>query len=132
MSEFCDSLSFKLSPSSEVADVGALFDSYAVEVKKDGSTLLRVPLWMCDNAYPAAHTRAGLSFTRDGVSISLVQYAPPFDEEPGVTRKCATRWPFYVNAPLEVTIRLGGLQQWYVFSPGPRYGNDGTPVEPAA
>jgi len=107
-----------------LTDVVALYDSYAVEVKKDGLVLLRIPLWMCDNRDRAENTPEGLSFNTKvdfSLSLSLVQYAPPFNEEPGVTRKSKTRWPFYTDAPLEVLPQLGDQWQQYTFTPGRRY-----------
>jgi hypothetical protein len=132
---------FIISAESTLADVRALMDSYAVEVLKDSLVIFRGPLHACkmDAAGvgqfefdpPPTHGRRtnpvvsfdlAIPVADRSLELRLIQYEPPTDNDflEGI-RERATRWPFYVHAPLVICLSID--EQWWqwAFTPGKNY-----------
>jgi hypothetical protein len=119
-------------PEASAADVRAALDSYGVELKKSGRPILRVALFMVAPGSgllfePKTQTvrSARPLFDEDFstevdrlLQLRLIRYEPQgeMEEDPP-----ATRWPFFVEQPLEIVFCFGSQWWSYKFSPGKKY-----------
>lgn len=134
-------------PDGSLADMRAALDSYGVELKKNGMVVERIPIQLAairpviavleDGPAPgkqadlAGEIRQAigpnpiipgwgehLSFDPDpSLELRLIRFEP-FREE-GLP--AYTRWPFFVERPMEIAFQFG--EQWwsFKFSPGKTY-----------
>ena len=105
---------FYVTSSSRYTDVSALLLSYAVEVRKRGQVMLRAPLMLLEYGPPAPQHLAV-----DGSNLFT-----PIDWSFGLSLVRGSekaRWPFFVEAPLDLTLWVD--EQWWEFrfSPGKTY-----------
>jgi hypothetical protein len=124
-----------LSPQSRVNDTIALFDSYGLEVKKDGLILFSGALFFLSpgcvfesRPYFVPSMKAWESFTQQqtffpkidpSLSVRMVRWQPSPDNPRTLTTH--TRWPFYVDDPLAVYFSLEDQWWEFGFTPGSMY-----------
>jgi hypothetical protein len=118
---FGDPLLFRFSPESHLSDIRALMDSYAVEVFNQSRLYIRCPLHHCgldegqsfsSNLFPAINW---------ALEVRLCQWNPPVKDFLERIRERNTRWPFFVEYPLTIRLRIGDQWWEYAFSPGKTY-----------
>lgn len=109
-----ETVRFRFSPMSRLGDIRALLDSYGVEVWMEGLLYLRAPLHFCELASGEA-AASGLAFPAvdKKIDLRLCRFEPPAEDFLEGIRERSTRWPFFVNDPLEVVLYLG--DQWWVY-----------------
>ncbi len=115
-----------VSSSSQLVDLRALLDSYAVEVWENGLLYFRTPLHFCRWGAMEPPPLESLEFfpaINPGIDVRLVRYEPPVGDEDFLApiRVRCTRWPFYVEHPLEICLIVGDQWWSYKFSPGEKY-----------
>ncbi len=97
---------------SKYSDVCAALDSYAVELYHKGKQLLGVPLHSCSDLSEAP-AFSGQTEIDKTIDLRMVQYSPAPDDFLKGIRERTTRWPFWVESPMEVCFRYG--DQWWVY-----------------
>jgi len=109
---------------SRLTDIIALMDSYGIELWQRGLLFLRAPLPWCEYVeYGAAPRFDGtIPAIDDAIEIRLVRFEPPTEGDvlEGI-RERQTRWPFFVESPLEIWLATGDQWWCYQFSPGKTY-----------
>lgn len=121
-------IQISISRRSYYSDLAALSDSYGIEVKKNGLVYCRAPIWFfIQDGFRTLDPFSKTSPVEDcfypaidqSFQISLVQDTP-FPEEDG-RQTFNTRWPFFVEAPLDLSV-IYGRQFWtFIFTPGNEY-----------
>jgi hypothetical protein len=108
------------SPESKYSDVCAILDSYAVELNVLGRTQFRADLHCCGLDEGQGWSNDSTADIDTTLELRMIRYQPSPEM---CFREIATRWPFYVEAPLNIRFRFG--DQWWVygFTPGKAYGN---------
>jgi len=109
-------------PQSRLDDIHALMDSYALEWWKDGLLILCAPLHWCAYEPDEEQDIWHMSGPPRSVEIRLVRFEPPPEGDilEGI-RERNTRWPFFVNEPVEIWLSLRDQWWLYKFSPGKFY-----------
>jgi hypothetical protein len=123
-----------LSSEARMEDIRALIDSYAVVLLDKGRVRLEWPIQICGlgvnawasdalakaDKWPLPHVRPTPRFDLidPELDLRMVQWQPPADT---CRSNLCTRWPFYVDYPLQVTFMVG--EQWWQFdfTPGTKY-----------
>jgi len=110
-------LRIRFSPQGRVNDIKAFFDSYTVDVWKDNLLCVRIPAHNCNMELPLPATELKFHAIDNRVNIRLSHYEPVLE----LDELSNTRWPFYVDYPLDVRLYLGDQFWVYKFSPGKTY-----------
>lgn len=115
-------LAMTIEPSSQLSDIRALLDSYAVEVKKNNQTYLRAPIFMVDMPGPLESQPRGTDLfpaIDKTITLRLCRFEPaPEDRQ---HQRPYTRWPFFVEHPLTILFTLEAQFWQFYFSPGRQY-----------
>jgi len=112
-----DEIYIRVSPTCLLSDLKSLYDSYMLTVKTDNFINLQIPLLWCPTSSVKKSIVSGLfpihSEIDKRLDVSLTKFC--FGENEN------NRWPFWVEEPARISIRLG--TQWWVykFSPGKFY-----------
>jgi hypothetical protein len=128
----------RANPSSKVADLRALFDSYRYQFNMRGQVFVEAPLWMFAIAHdvglrpryserprPKQPALALQIDNLDECSGILARGSPPVDEE-GRALSSNSRWPFWVDEELLFQFLFETdtehmLAQEFLFEPGRKY-----------
>lgn len=109
------------SAESRPADMIPLMHCYAAELRKLQKVMLRCPLYFCRmDTYEIAE---GTGWTNPFPEIDRTMDCQLLRAVPLVQRDGDEnwRWPFYVNNPLCLTLRVGDQWWQYSFTPGKTY-----------
>lgn len=119
-------LEFLFNSSCRLSDIRAMLDSYGVEVWNQGLLYRRAPL----HSFPLGGgeptvlpwEKCLFPIIDTTVDVRLCRYEPPSEGDflTGIRERC-TRWPFYVEEPLEIMFRMGDQWWKYKFTPGKTY-----------
>lgn len=113
--------SFTFSPESSVGDIKAFMDTYGVHVLKDGTTVLRGPLWNLTHGTGLYKQETESEINRSlEIRLFHCDVTQVEDHRLSQIRLCP-RWPFYVYNPLTAVFYIKDQWWQYNFTPGKLY-----------